>query len=46
MGRGRSLPALVLTDADRAMLQGWSRRRKTAQALALRSASSCAARAD
>ena len=37
MGRGRSLPALVLTDADRATLQGWSRRRKTAQALALRS---------
>jgi transposase len=37
MGRGRSLPALVLTDVDRAMLQGWSRRRKTAQALALRS---------
>jgi hypothetical protein len=37
MGRGRSLPALVLSDADRAMLLGWSRRRKTAQALALRS---------
>jgi transposase len=37
MGRGRSLPALVLTDEDRATLQGWSRRRKTAQALALRS---------
>jgi transposase len=37
MGRRRSLPALALTEADRATLQGWSRRRKTAQALALRS---------
>jgi hypothetical protein len=36
MGRGRSLPALVLADTDRATLQGWSRRRETAQAVALR----------
>ncbi len=37
MRRGRSLPSLTLTAADRETLQGWSRRRKTAQALALRS---------
>ncbi len=37
MRRGRSLPSLTLTAEDRETLQGWSRRRKTAQALALRS---------
>jgi transposase len=37
MGRGRSLPLLTITAEGRATLQGWSRRRKTAQALALRS---------
>jgi transposase len=37
MVRGRSLPTLALTEEERATLQGWSRRRKTAQALALRS---------
>ncbi|WHT22590.1 IS630 family transposase [Crossiella sp. CA-258035] len=31
------LPELVLTDDERDMLEGWARRRKTAQALALRS---------
>jgi transposase len=31
-----TLPPLTLTDADRRTLQGWTRRRKTAQALALR----------
>ena len=35
MGRGRRLPLLTLTIEDRETLQGWSRRRKTAQALAL-----------
>jgi len=37
MGRGRKLPILTLTDEDRETLRGWSGRRKTAQALALRS---------
>src|SRR5487761_1682684 len=37
MRRGRSLPSLKLTEEDRETLQGWARRRKTAQALALRS---------
>jgi hypothetical protein len=37
MGRGRSLPPLTLTGEDRETLQGWSRRRKRTQALALRS---------
>ena len=37
MGRGRKLPVLTLTDKDRETLRGWSGRRKTAQALALRS---------
>jgi transposase len=37
MGRGRSLPRLTLTAEDRETLQGWSRLRKTEQALALRS---------
>jgi transposase len=37
MGRGRKLPVLILTEADRETLRGWSARRKTAQALALRS---------
>ena len=37
MGRGRKLPVLTLTDEDRETLRGWSGRRKTAQALALRS---------
>jgi hypothetical protein len=31
-----TLPVLTLTDADRLTLQGWTRRRKAAQALALR----------
>lgn len=31
-----TLPPLALTDADRLTLEGWTRRRKTAQALALR----------
>ena len=34
---GRSLPTLTVTEEDRQILQGWSRRRKTAQAQALRS---------
>ena len=37
MGRGRKLPVLRLTEKDRETLRGWSGRRKTAQALALRS---------
>src|ERR1700677_2468264 len=37
MRRGRSLPLLALTTEDRKTLEGWSRRRKTSQALALRS---------
>jgi transposase len=35
--RGPALPELVLTDLERQTLQGWERRRSTAQALALRS---------
>ena len=35
--RGRSLPLLSVTAEDRELLEGWSRRRKTSQALALRS---------
>jgi transposase len=35
-GRGRPKAALVLTEQDRATLQRWTRRRTTAQALALR----------
>lgn len=34
--RGRPLPNLVLTDGERATLESWTRRRTTAQALALR----------
>ncbi|MFJ6752118.1 IS630 family transposase [Streptomyces sp. NPDC091266] len=34
---GPKLPSLSLTDAQRAVLEGWVRRRSTAQALALRS---------
>ena len=37
MRRGRSLPLLSVTAEDRGLLEGWSRRRKTSQALALRS---------
>ena len=37
MGRGRPKAALVLTEPEREQLVTWSRRRKTAQALALRS---------
>ena len=37
MGRGRRLPPLGLTEESRETLRNWSRRRKTAQALALRS---------
>ena len=37
MLRGRRLPPLTLIPEDRETLQGWSRRRKTSQALALRS---------
>lgn len=37
MRRGRRLPLLTLRSEDRETLQSWSRRRKTAQALALRS---------
>ena len=36
MGRGRPLPMLVLSDAERDTLQSWTRRRATGQALALR----------
>jgi transposase len=35
-GRGRPVAALVLSDVERATLVSWSRRRKSAQALALR----------
>ncbi len=37
MGRGRPKAVLVLTEPEREQLVTWSRRRKTAQALALRS---------
>lgn len=36
MQRGRPIPILMLTGEERETLQGWARRRKTAQALALR----------
>jgi transposase len=36
-GRGRPLPELVLRAQERAALEGWARRGKSAQALALRS---------
>jgi transposase len=36
MARGRPLPPLTLTDDERETLQGWTRRRTTAQALAQR----------
>ena len=36
MRRGRPVPKLTLTGEERETLQGWERRRKTAQALALR----------
>ena len=36
MQRGRPIPILILTTEERETLQGWARRRKTAQALALR----------
>ncbi|HUY08362.1 MAG TPA: helix-turn-helix domain-containing protein, partial [Candidatus Dormibacteraeota bacterium] len=35
--RGRPTPPLTLTDQERTLLEQWSRRRSTAQALALRS---------
>jgi len=35
--RGRPKAELLLSEAEREQLQAWSRRRKTAQALALRS---------
>jgi transposase len=35
-GRGPKLALLVLTEAEREVLLGWARRRKTAQALAMR----------
>jgi len=35
--RGRPKAELVLSESEREQLQAWSRRRKTAQALALRS---------
>ena len=36
MGRGRRPVAVELRDEDRATLEGWSRRPKTSQALAVR----------
>jgi transposase len=36
MGRGRRPVSVELRDGDRATLEGWTRRRKTSQALALR----------
>ena len=36
MRRGRRLPGLELSEAQRTTLQGWTRRRKTAQALSMR----------
>ena len=35
--RGRPKAELILTEAEREQLQAWARRRKTSQALALRS---------
>jgi hypothetical protein len=37
MGAGRPKAELVLTEPEREQLAAWARRRKTAQALALRS---------
>lgn len=37
MPRGRPLPRVTISPSERERLEGWSRRRKTAQALALRS---------
>ena len=36
MARGRPIPAVVLTDEERTTLERWTRRPKTAQALAMR----------
>ena len=36
MRRGRRLPGLELSEEQRSTLQGWTRRRKTAQALSMR----------
>ena len=36
MRRGRRLPELELSEQQRTTLQGWTRRRKTAQALSMR----------
>ena len=36
MGRGRPIPPLALDGAERETLEQWTRRPKTAQALALR----------
>ena len=36
MRRGRRLPELKLSQEQRSTLQGWTRRRKTAQALSMR----------
>ena len=36
MRRGRRLPELELSEVERSTLQGWTRRRKTAQALSMR----------
>jgi transposase len=36
MRRGRRLPELLLSEEQRSTLQGWTRRRKTAQALSMR----------
>ncbi len=36
MRRGRPLPPVLLTAEERAALEGWARRRTTAQALAQR----------
>ena len=37
MSLGRPIPRLIVSPSERERLEGWSRRRKTAQALALRS---------
>ena len=39
MRRGRRLPLLELSQEQRTTLQGWTRRRTTAQALSMRSMS-------
>ena len=36
MKKGRRLPELKLSEEQRSTLQGWTRRRKTAQALSMR----------